>query len=157
MPDSLYDRDFVIWSETQAERLRRLAAGERVNDVDWDNLIEEVETLGRSEIQAVESLLEQALLHAMKVAARPDDPASSHWRGEIRTFLNNARRRHTPSMRQRIAIPDIYADALDAVRQMRLGGPQRPLRDTTNLTLADLLSRDLDTDDLIAAVSAPTP
>lgn len=48
MPDDLYHRDFVAWSQAQAERLRRLAAGERVNDLDWGNLIEEVEDLGRA-------------------------------------------------------------------------------------------------------------
>ena len=47
MPDGLYERDFVLWSEAQADLLRRLAAGERVNAaVDWPNLIEEVEDLG---------------------------------------------------------------------------------------------------------------
>ena len=36
MPDGLYDRDALAWAEQQAELLRRLAAGERVNDaVDW--------------------------------------------------------------------------------------------------------------------------
>ena len=157
MPDDLYRRDFVTWSEVQAERLRRLAAGERVNDVDWENLIEEVETLGRSELQAVESLAEQALIHAMKVAARPEDPASDHWRGEIRTFLNNARRRYTPSMKQRIDMAAIHADALEAVREMAFDGPQRPLREHFALGLNELLSRGFSTADLIAAVSALDP
>ncbi len=34
-----YEINFVGWTEAQAERLRRLAHGERVNDVDWHNLI----------------------------------------------------------------------------------------------------------------------
>ncbi len=37
MPDGLYDSDTLIWSETQADLLRRLAAGERVDaDIDWE-------------------------------------------------------------------------------------------------------------------------
>jgi hypothetical protein len=32
----LYDRDILEWSERQAERLRRHAAGERINDTDLD-------------------------------------------------------------------------------------------------------------------------
>ena len=37
---NLYDTDAVQWSERQAELLRRLAAGERVNDqVDWENVV----------------------------------------------------------------------------------------------------------------------
>jgi hypothetical protein len=47
MSDDLYDDDILWWSEQQAELLRRVAAGERVNDqVDWDNVVEEIEALG---------------------------------------------------------------------------------------------------------------
>jgi hypothetical protein len=47
----------VGWSAAQADRLRRLARGERVNDLDWENVIEEVESVGRSELRSVKSLL----------------------------------------------------------------------------------------------------
>ena len=57
----LYDTDILIWSERQGELLRRLARGERVNDqVDWENVVEEVESVGRDQLHAVESLLVQA-------------------------------------------------------------------------------------------------
>ena len=61
MSDTLYDTDVLSWSEQQAELLRRAARGERVNGLDWPNLIEEIEAVGRSEVRAVVSLLEQAL------------------------------------------------------------------------------------------------
>jgi hypothetical protein len=32
MPNDLYDRDVLAWSEHQADLLRRLARGEQVND-----------------------------------------------------------------------------------------------------------------------------
>jgi len=153
MPDDLYHRDFVAWSQAQAERLRRLAAGARVNDLDWPNLIEEVEDLGRSQVQAVESLLFQALLHALKVAAWPDNPARDHWRGEIRGFLIGARRRFTPSIARLVDPAAIHADALEGLRDLRLG-PALPLRATTDLTLDSILSRDLVVDDLIARLRA---
>lgn len=155
MPDDLYHRDFVAWSQAQAERLRRLAAGERVNDLDWANIIEEVESLGRSELRAVESLLEQALIHAMKIAAWPDHESARHWRGEIRTFLNNARRNFSPSMRQLLDVAMLHADALDAVRATNVDRPAVPLRNTTDLALDELLSRDLTPDALIARMRAP--
>ena len=46
-----YDTDFYSWTQRQGGLLRRLAAGERVNDadLDWPNIAEEIETLGRSE------------------------------------------------------------------------------------------------------------
>ncbi|HEY5302150.1 MAG TPA: DUF29 family protein, partial [Acetobacteraceae bacterium] len=50
----LYDTDTLTWSERQAALLRRIAAGERVNDpdLDWPNIIEEVESVGRSDLHA---------------------------------------------------------------------------------------------------------
>jgi Domain of unknown function DUF29 len=45
-----YDTDLVLWSREQAELLRRMAVGERVSDqVDWENVAEEIESLGRSD------------------------------------------------------------------------------------------------------------
>ena len=70
----LYDTDILVWSEQQAALLRRVAAGERVNnrDLDWPNIIDEVESVGLSELHAVESLLLQALIHMLKAEAWPD-------------------------------------------------------------------------------------
>jgi hypothetical protein len=41
----LYEDDVLLWSEQQAELLRRHAAGERANDaaLDWPNILEEIE------------------------------------------------------------------------------------------------------------------
>ena len=54
-----YDTDILLWSERQAELLRRRAAGELVNDteLDWSNIAEEIEGVGRSQLHAVKSLL----------------------------------------------------------------------------------------------------
>ena len=47
---SAYDTDIVTWSERQAELLRRVGAGEHINDlVDWENVAEEIEDVGRSQ------------------------------------------------------------------------------------------------------------
>jgi hypothetical protein len=45
----LYNRDIVTWSEQQAALLRRRAVGELVNEaeLDWDNIAEEIESVGR--------------------------------------------------------------------------------------------------------------
>ena len=70
--DGLYDTDVVEWSERQADLLRRMAARQPSNDApDWDNIAEEIESVGRSEVHSVESLLVQALLRDLKVRARP--------------------------------------------------------------------------------------
>ncbi len=66
----LYDTDVVAWSERQSALLRRMAAGEIVNEpVDWANIIDEVETVGRSERSGLRS-------HLAEVAERQPESAS---------------------------------------------------------------------------------
>jgi hypothetical protein len=111
---ALYASDILDWSERQATLLRRFASADRVNDaiIDWENVIEEIESVGRAELHAVESLLTQALLHLLKAEAWSDSLAVPGWEAEARLFLRQARRRFTPSMRQRLSVAELYADAL---------------------------------------------
>src|ERR1700729_1314616 len=102
MPDDLYDHDALAWSEHQAELLRRVARGERVNDVDWDHVVEEIEDVGLSELNAVQSYLRQMLAPLLKLHAWPVGDACQHWRNEVATFQVEAIGRYAPSMRQRI-------------------------------------------------------
>jgi hypothetical protein len=113
MPDGLYDRDILSWSEHQADLLRRLARGERVNDVDWEHVVEEIENVGLSELHSVESYLDLMLVHLLKVRGWPNSPSIRHWRAEIGSFQKNAARRFSPSMRQRIDLAKLYSDALE--------------------------------------------
>lgn len=116
----LYDTDTLTWSERQAALLRRVAAGERVNeaDLDWPNIIEEVESVGRSDLHAVESWLTQAFLHDLKAEAWPQSRDVAHWRAEARLFRRQAKRRFTESMRQRIDLAGLYKDALAGLPEM---------------------------------------
>lgn len=116
MADTLYDHDVLVWSEQQAALLRRLAAGELPNGiVDWENVIEEVESVGRSELHACENLLRQAMVHLLKLHAWPGSQAIPHWRGEVVSFLASAQQSFTPSMRQRIDLSWLYQKALNQV------------------------------------------
>jgi hypothetical protein len=74
----LYDTDVLEWSEHQAGLLRRVAAGERVNsdDLDWPNIIEEIESVGTEQRHAVASLLVQALAHSVP-RTRGDGPKAA--------------------------------------------------------------------------------
>nr|WP_282571987.1 DUF29 domain-containing protein [Roseomonas acroporae] len=144
----MYERDILAWSEDQAARLGRLAASERANEagIDWANVIEEVESVGRSEFQAVESLLVEALRHMAKLAAWPEAPATAHWTTEALAFLLGARRRISPSMRRRLDVPGLYADAARLVRRQAVaeGRAMAPIVDACPLTLDELLAADAD-------------
>ncbi len=118
MPDDLYDRDVLSWSEHQADLLRRLARGERVNDLDWEHVAEEIEDVGLSELHAVQSYLNLILLHLLKVYGWPDNLSVNHWRVEVVTFQKDAARRFTPSMRQKIDLARLYADVLEQLEPL---------------------------------------
>ncbi len=151
MPDDLYGRDFLTWAEAQAGFLRRLRDGECINAaVDWPNLIEEVEDLGRAELHAVEGLLLQALVHLLKAHGWPAGPAR-HWSAEAVGFLAGARRRFTPSMRQRIALGQLYRDARAQVAADDLDGREpRDLPTDCPFSLSDLLADPTDIEALRA-------
>jgi len=47
----LHDEDILLWSERQGAPLRRIAAGEPVNErPDWANIIDEVESCHAGEV-----------------------------------------------------------------------------------------------------------
>lgn len=48
MPDiTNYEADILTWSICRAALLRRVAAGKKVNDqVDWANVVKEIEAVG---------------------------------------------------------------------------------------------------------------
>ena len=147
MPDApyehgLYERDALAWAAQQAELLRRLAAGERLNAaVDWPHVIEEVQDVGLSELRACRSLLRQALVHLLKLHAWPDSAAAAHWRDEAGAFLADAEDRFTPSMRQRLELDELYARALHLAQAATdATGVGRPLPEACPFTLEELLA-----------------
>src|ERR1700677_4204107 len=95
-----YDTDILTWSEHQAALLRRRAAGELVNDaeMDWPNIAEEIEDVGKSIVRGVGSHLVQAILHDLKAEARPLSREVPHWRAEARVQRDEARAAYAPSM-----------------------------------------------------------
>jgi uncharacterized protein DUF29 len=154
---SLYDDDILLWSEQQAELLRRLARGERVNDaLDFENLVDEVESAGRSEFQAVESLLDVALTHLLLVHGAVRAEPVAHWKAEALAALAKAARRVSPSMVGRLDLADIWSVARSvALAKLAAGGrPARPLPGAGPFAAAELLNRRPDVDTLLARLGA---
>jgi Domain of unknown function DUF29 len=139
----LYDTDILLWSEHQRDLLKRLAAGEAVNEVpDWPNIIEEIESVGSEQLHAVVSLLRQALIHMLKAEAWPLSREVPHWQAEARRFRGDAADRFAPSMRQRIDLAKLYRRALRAVPETIDGQPPLPMSEVYTVTLDELLSDD---------------
>lgn len=74
----LYDADFLEWVNHTAELLKQ----GRFDELDIENLIEEVETLGRSEQTALRSNFRVLLMHLLKWRYQPSKRSSS-WSGTI--------------------------------------------------------------------------
>lgn len=87
-----YEEDFYSWTQDQANKLRQMqddAKEGRSTVLDLPNLIEEVESLGRQERNALGSLLRQVMIHLCVGAyATEQDLATNkrHWAHEIETF-----------------------------------------------------------------------
>lgn len=79
MPSLLYETDFYTWTQRQAELLR----AEEFDRIDWQNLAEEVESLGRSDKRQVENRLIVLILHLLKWQYQTGKRGPS-WRSTIR-------------------------------------------------------------------------
>ena len=143
MAGDLYEQDVLAWSEKQAGLLRRVAAGEAVNEApDWPKIIEEVGSVGNEQLHAVASLLVQALNHMLKAQAWPLSRDVPHWQAEARVVRGDAADRFAPSMRQKISMEQLYHRALRGLPDTMDGEPPLPLPDACPATLDDLLADD---------------
>jgi Domain of unknown function DUF29 len=108
---SLYDQDFLAWTERQAALLR---AG-RLDQLDLDNLAEELDTMGRSEWGELENRLEVLLMHMLTWDHQPARRSRS-WKASMREQRNAIRRlmRRSPSLKRGLetTIADVHPDAV---------------------------------------------
>ena len=74
-----YSEDFYGWTQEQARLLRE----HRINELDLENLLEEVESMGKSEKWALESWLEVLLMQLLKWKYQPNFQGKS-WELTIR-------------------------------------------------------------------------
>jgi Domain of unknown function DUF29 len=108
-----YDADILAWSERQASVLRDLARTRRdlPNELDLENVAEEIECVGRSELFAAQSLIRQILIHLIKTLSTPDALPARHWRSESVGFHVDLVDRITPSMIHRLDMHALWRQA----------------------------------------------
>jgi len=107
-----YEDDLFAWTQEQAELLRARA----VEDIDWENLAEEIESMGRRDRRELKSRLRIILLHLLKWQAQPALRGAS-WRSTLRTQRREIRDLLTQSPSLRREVPDLVRDAYgDAVK-----------------------------------------
>ena len=112
---SLYDADFALWIEDTVNKLKK----RDVTSLDWENLIDEVESLGKSDKRKIESLLFRLFEHLLKRKHTGMQECYRGWDIEIRNFSWEIKRllRDSPSLKnylKKIA-PDCYKKAKESI------------------------------------------
>ncbi|MCE7026786.1 DUF29 domain-containing protein [Jiella avicenniae] len=82
--DDLYDRDGYAWSKREADLLRQ----QRFGEIDLANVIEEIESVGRSEWRALKSSYRVLIQHLLKWQYQAERRSRS-WTDTIRTQRTN--------------------------------------------------------------------
>jgi hypothetical protein len=110
---TLYDQDYYLWLKTTINQLRT----GQFSAVDLENLLEELETMGRSEKRAIESLLTNLLVHLLKLRCWDSERERNqgHWQGEVRTSRRQIKKslKDSPSLKPYILeiFDECYQDA----------------------------------------------
>ncbi|HKS87940.1 MAG TPA: DUF29 domain-containing protein [Stellaceae bacterium] len=101
---TLYDEDFVLWSKQQAEALRAAGSGTTNRPIDWENVAEEIESLGISQRSALKSQIGRIIEHLMKLEFSPAADPRRGWTGSIDDARNEIERvlEDSPSLRREI-------------------------------------------------------
>ena len=111
----LYETDYQQWIETTVEKLH----SRDYANVDWDNLIEEIEDVGRNERRSLESNLIVVLLHLLKWQYQPERRSGS-WEGSIIEHRRRIRKalKESPSLQP--YLESIFAESyVEAVKQAK--------------------------------------
>ena len=76
---SLYDNDFLAWSKQQAEALRAAMRGGSNQSLDFGNLAEEIEDLGKSVRRELQSQIRRVIRHLLKLEHSPAREPRRGW------------------------------------------------------------------------------
>jgi seryl-tRNA(Sec) selenium transferase len=143
MSTNLYDRDFYAWTQEQAAKLR---AG-RVADVDFENIAEELEAMGRAEKRQLGNRLTLIIMHLLKMSVQSDK--LPHYGNSWRATIREQRRRvhgllrDNPSLKPMLneVFAEAYQDAVDeAIRETNL--PESAFPATNPFSLEQVLDQD---------------
>ena len=109
---STYEQDFYQWTQEQAELLKAGA----LSQLDVENLIEEIESMGKSQKRALISRMTVLLMHLLKWDYQPDRRSGS-WKSTIITQRKEIKRllKDNPGLKSIITemLNETYLDAAE--------------------------------------------
>ena len=133
-----YSSDYYTWTEEQVKLLKL----KRFEQVDWENLIEEIEDLGQSRENALESYLERLLDHLLKLSYWDSEKeyCTREWKAEARNFRAQIQKilRKNPALKNKLEPiwEDIYSVRISIMKELF------SIPNNCNISLDDALSND---------------
>ena len=113
----LYEIDDYLWLEETIKLLKT----KDLDNLDLDNLIEELESLGRNDLNKVRSLLRQIIIHILLLEYWQEeyDRNYRHWQGEIIAFRDDLNNSLTNTLKNKLVqeLAHIYNVAVKVVVQ----------------------------------------
>ena len=114
---SLYEIEYEQWLEETINLLKQ----NRLNELDKEHLIEELEEFSRREKKTVERLLEQIIRHLLLLQYWTSEYEynSNHWKAEIMSFRSQLNEDLTQNLRNHLELNKarVYEKALKYVTQ----------------------------------------
>jgi predicted nucleic acid-binding Zn-ribbon protein len=110
--ETLYNQDYYQWLIQTAQLLKE----KEFTQLDLENLIEEIESLGKNEKRAIESNLIVVILHLLKWRYQPEKRSNS-WKSSIREHRRRIQRLFSDSPSLKNHLPEILATCYLAAKK----------------------------------------
>ncbi|MGL5879842.1 MAG: DUF29 domain-containing protein [Xenococcaceae cyanobacterium] len=110
--ETLYNQDYYQWLNHTAKLLKE----KKFTQLDLENLIEEIESLGKNDKRAINSNLIIVILHLLKWRYRPEKRSNS-WKSSIREHRRRIQELLTDSPSLNNYLPEILADRYLAAKK----------------------------------------
>jgi len=116
MATQLYETDFYGWTQEQAAKLRALLTQRSNLDLDVENILEEIDSLGRSNYHQLVSRFEEIAIHLLKLHYSTILECENLWKASVRGQRIRIARllRQSPSLKPKLseALEMGYEDTL---------------------------------------------
>ncbi len=110
----LHESDFNLWVEQTKEAIQN----RDFENIDWDNLLDEIDDMGKSEKRALDSYMQRLIEHILKLKYwhAEKERCRNGWMREVTNFRNRIKRilKKNPSLNNylKTEYSDIYQDAI---------------------------------------------
>ena len=110
---TLYEQDFCLWIDNTVRQIKQ----GNINNLDWDNLLEEIESMGRREKNSLESNLTILLMHLLKWKYQPTKRTNS-WAYTITEHNLRIQKtfKHSPSLKR--YFEEVFAECYTDARKL---------------------------------------